>query len=220
MIKLSNRLDRIAGYIDEYDTVIDVGCDHALLDIYLSNKYNKRYYASDLRKSALENAKKNISKYNASNVILKCGFGMDTIDNEEIDTVVISGMGYNTILRILKNKKKLKQIKKLIIESNNNPQIIRKYLVKNGFYIYDEDIVLDNNKYYVITCYKLGNKKYSNYELEVGMLKNNEVISKYLELEIKKNKILLSIIPFKYILKKYNIKRLLRYLNKKKDSIK
>ena len=45
MIKLSKRLQKIAELINEEDTVLDIGCDHALLDIYLSNKYNKTYNA-------------------------------------------------------------------------------------------------------------------------------------------------------------------------------
>ena len=42
MIKLSNRLEAISSFIDKKDISLDVGCDHALLDIYLSNKYNKK----------------------------------------------------------------------------------------------------------------------------------------------------------------------------------
>ena len=62
MINLSLRLKEISEYIDEKDVVLDIGCDHALLDIFLSQKYKKRYYASDLRESALEMAKKKYSK--------------------------------------------------------------------------------------------------------------------------------------------------------------
>ena len=48
MIKLSKRLDAIANLIDKEDTVIDIGCDHALMTISLALKNNKTYYASDL----------------------------------------------------------------------------------------------------------------------------------------------------------------------------
>ena len=62
MINLSKRLESISSLIKKEDDVLDVGCDHALLDIYLSNKYNKKYYASDLRESALDMARANIKK--------------------------------------------------------------------------------------------------------------------------------------------------------------
>ena len=50
MIKLSKRLDTIAAFINKDDDVLDIGCDHALLDIYLSNKYSKIYCFSDMLK--------------------------------------------------------------------------------------------------------------------------------------------------------------------------
>ena len=71
MISLSKRLERIASYIDKDDIVLDVGCDHALLDIVLSKKYSKIYYASDLRESALDMARANIKKYKFKNIQCK-----------------------------------------------------------------------------------------------------------------------------------------------------
>ena len=42
MIKLSLRLQTIADLVSKEDNVIDVGCDHALLSIYITNKYQKK----------------------------------------------------------------------------------------------------------------------------------------------------------------------------------
>ena len=44
--------------------MVDIGCDHGLLDIYLvqTNK-NIKVIASDINKNALSNAIKNIKKY-------------------------------------------------------------------------------------------------------------------------------------------------------------
>ena len=50
------------------------------------------------------------------------------------DTVVISGMGANTIIKILSHSN-LKQIKKLIIQANNDHFLLRRYLTFKGFYI-------------------------------------------------------------------------------------
>ena len=71
MIKLSKRLETIASFISKEDNVLDIGCDHALLDIYLSKKYSKTYYASDLRESALDMARSNIKKYDADKLRTK-----------------------------------------------------------------------------------------------------------------------------------------------------
>ena len=197
MIKLSKRLQKIAELINEEDTVLDIGCDHALLDIYLSNKYSKTYYASDLRESALDMARSNIKKYSSDKVILKCGNGLDVLDeNMDINTVAISGMGYLSIISILKNIKHIKNINKLVIQSNSNSEIVRKFILKNGFYIDNETIVLDKNIYYIISSFKRGKRKYSNMDKEIGIM-NDELLKNYIEIEIKKNNVLLSIIPKK-----------------------
>ena len=53
MIKLSKRLESIAKYINEDASIADIGCDHALLDIFLAIKYkNLKIIASDINKNA------------------------------------------------------------------------------------------------------------------------------------------------------------------------
>ena len=41
MIKLSKRLETISSLVPRGSKVIDIGCDHGLLDIYLYQKKNK-----------------------------------------------------------------------------------------------------------------------------------------------------------------------------------
>ena len=63
MIKLSPRLETIANLVPVNSNVIDVGCDHALLDIYLyENNISNKIIASDINPNALKNAKENIKK--------------------------------------------------------------------------------------------------------------------------------------------------------------
>ena len=72
MIKLSSRLKALADYIEDNDSMVDIGCDHGLLDIYLTlNKKNVKVIASDVNENALNNAKKNIKKYNLEDKISK-----------------------------------------------------------------------------------------------------------------------------------------------------
>ena len=58
MNKISKRLELIASFIPDNSKVIDIGCDHGLLDIYLyQNKKNISIIASDINEQALNNAK-------------------------------------------------------------------------------------------------------------------------------------------------------------------
>ena len=64
MIKISKRLASIASYVEDDASLIDIGCDHGLLDIYLyQTKKNIKIIASDVNQNALNNAIKNIKKY-------------------------------------------------------------------------------------------------------------------------------------------------------------
>ena len=163
MIKISNRLTTIANLVlkEKTNGVIDVGCDHALLDIYLlQNNNNIKIIASDINKLPLESAKKNIEKYSFLNkIILKEKDGLLGIEND-IDTVVISGMGEETITKILKRDKSyLKNVKRLIISSNTNNYKVRSNIIELGYLIKDEKVVFEEGKYYVIIEFTKGLKK-------------------------------------------------------------
>lgn len=172
MINISNRLKTIAEIVlsKESQKIIDVGCDHALLDIYLlQNNPNLKLVASDNKELPLENAKKNILKYSFLNKIEVClKDGIEDID-KDIDTIVISGMGEETIIDILeKDKEELKHVNRLIISSNNKYYDLRKKIINLGFYITNEKIVFEDDKYYIIIEFTKGEKKYSDKELFMG----------------------------------------------------
>ena len=65
MNKLSKRLETVASFIDKKDkSVIDIGCDHGLLSIFLAEKYqNLNIIASDINENALKFAYENVAKY-------------------------------------------------------------------------------------------------------------------------------------------------------------
>ena len=62
-MKLSKRLEAVATLVDIGAKVIDVGCDHAYLDIYLTLNNDNKCIATDINENALNMAKTNIKKY-------------------------------------------------------------------------------------------------------------------------------------------------------------
>lgn len=207
---ISLRLKKIADYINSTDNMIDIGCDHALLDIYLiENGILDECYVSDANPKALNNAILNIEKSKLTKFIHPVlGSGLEAIKDDKTDTIIISGLGSYTIIDILKNKDKLKNISKIIIQANNNHDELRKFLVKINFYIKDENVVLDNNKYYVTMLLKKGYQKYSYQDLLYGPVLKTKKSSldyfKYLKesylkvLKLLLNKQIITIFKLKY----------------------
>ena len=193
MININERLKSLSKYINKNDKVIDIGCDHALLDIYLvkENILNK-IIVSDISVGAISQGINNIKKYDLSDKIdARCGNGLEVLnDLDDIDTIIISGMGANTILKILNNKY-LSKIKKLVIQSNNDYYLLRKEINKLGFIIDHEEVLISNNKLYINIVFVKGNKLYNSKELKYGILNmmNRELYYNYIiekDLEILK----------------------------------
>ena len=211
-MKINQRLKTIGDLVEANSFCLDVGCDHALLDIYLvkQNK-NIKTIASDIKKGPLEHAKENIIKEKLEKEIeTKLGPGLKTY-TDKVDTIIISGMGGRNIIGILKDDKKvLKKIKTIIISPNNYQEDVKKYLCKNGFYIENEEFVKDNKIIYQIIIFKKGKRKYTKKEYFFGpifLIKKGPLFREYYERELKQREILLSMLPSNYRYKRYITKK-------------
>jgi len=214
MIKLSQRLEAISSLVPINSKVIDVGCDHALLDIYLyQNNISNKLIASDINENALNNAKENIKKNKLEKSIeTRLGNGLDTLtEKDDMDTIIISGMGSHTIVGILKNNyHKLKNIDTIIIQSNTKIAFLRKELTKLNYIIADEIITLDNKKTYIIIKFVKGRKKYTQKELYFGPIllqKNTKLFQEYNQKELQKLEIILKLLPKNKLIERYKIKK-------------
>ena len=211
---LSLRLSSLTKFVNYNDKIIDIGCDHALLDIFLvKNDLVKSIIASDINVQALNSGIKNIENEGLSDKIsARLGDGLNVLtDKDNIDTVIISGMGTNTIMGILNNDH-LKDINKLIIQSNNDHTMLRKYVTKLGFFIKNEEYFQDNKKNYINIVFVRGNKKYSKIDLTYGpILKHNKP---YLEFEINNIEKIEELVPKNKILLHFQLKKEKRALKK------
>lgn len=170
-MKLSKRLQTIADMIPNGSRVIDVGCDHGLLSIFLAQEKHCICLATDVNEKALNNAIVNISKYNVNNIETILTDGINDLQINTEDYIVIAGMGTTTIKHIL-NFKKLST--HLIISSNNQLFELRDYITHLGYIIVKEEFVIEHQKKYVIIEFLKGKKKYSSLDLHYGpILKSN-----------------------------------------------
>ena len=218
-MKISDRLKAIGEFINEDDKVIDIGCDHALLDIYLCEKYEKiNVIASDIIESAIENARINIDKYNMNERIhLRLGDGLSIVNPDEIDTIVISGMGFMTIKDILSNEVKMSNVKKIVIQCNTDVVKLRKFVISLGYKIVREELVLDNDIIYTIIEFNLGKEKYTYEEIYFGpkILQNkNDLFYEYYSKKLLKYENLLLQLPSYEITTILHHKKLIRIIRK------
>ena len=197
-----------------------MGCDHALLDIYLTkNNIVKKAIATDITNGAINMALKNVSYYDCLNVDVRLGDGLDTLKKEDkVSLIIMSGLGNQKIVSILNNnKEKICNVNELIIQSNTGYYELRKEVVKLGYFIEDEVLIKENNIIYVIIKFKKGKRRYSNKQLYFGpiLLKNKDTLFKELICkDINKNKLILDNLPSKKVLKRLELNLKIKKLKK------
>lgn len=147
-MKLSKRLQTISDLINPNSKIIDVGADHAFLDIYLNIYKNCQCLAIDKSKYCTKTAIENAKKYKAD-IKAITNDGLKNIKlNDEI--IVISGMGTRNIMKILNFDLK----NNLILSSHTNIDDLKEFLKNKGYYIYKEVIIEEYKTYDVIYARK------------------------------------------------------------------
>lgn len=216
-MKINNRLKAIGDLVEANSFCLDVGCDHAFLDIYLVKKgIGIKAVASDILEGPLSQAKQNIKKEGLEKEIeTRLGNGLETYSSE-VDTVIISGMGGRNMIGIFKNKLNiLKKIETIIISPNNYQEDIKRFLCKNGFMIADEVLVKEKKFIYQIIKFKRGKKHYSKKEYFFGPInleKKDKLFYEYFQREVKSREILIEVLPKNYRLKKFIVKRKIKMI--------
>lgn len=190
------RLKSILQFINEDDIVADIGCDHGyLLELAIKNKKIKKCYAVDNKIGPLNSAKKNLEKYD--NVSFVLSDGLIELDSDDINCVVIAGMGGMLINKIFNDsKEKFKNIQKIIVAPNKDVDKVRMNFTQNGFKITDETICFEGDIYYEILVFEIGEQKLSEKEILFGpkLLKGNnqlfldKLINSYVSMLYSKSK--------------------------------
>ena len=218
-MKINNRLKTIGDLVPLSSYPLDIGCDHALLSIYLVREKNiSKAVASDNKSGPLKTAKENVKFYKVEDKVeLIKAEGLDSY-KEGIDTITISGMGGLNINRILEdNKKYLKNINTLILSPNNYSLAVKRKLVKLGYYIDNEVLVKENNIIYEIYVFKKGRKYYSYKKLFLGpvlMLKKDNIIKEYYRDLLETKKDILKVLPKSLVSKIRLTKKEIKILEK------
>lgn len=152
-MELSVRLQAVADAVSTGKRPADIGCDHGYVSLYLvREKRCSGVIAMDLRKGPLERARANIQRYGLSDYIeTRLSDGMEALQEGEADALILSGMGGRLCIRILAaGFARLGKEFELVLQPQSDQVMVRDFLRQQGFEIIDENMVIDEGKFYTV----------------------------------------------------------------------
>ena len=149
---MTPRLQAIANQVPQGTRLADVGTDHGQLPVWLLlNRQIDRAIAADLRSGPLNRARETARRYGLTDRLsFRLCDGLTDVKPEEVDTVVIAGMGGETIASILKAAPWTREGKLLLLQPMTGAPKLREWLQANGYAVLNEDIVREGKKLYSI----------------------------------------------------------------------
>lgn len=198
-------MEAVAAMVTPGYKICDVGTDHAYIPIYLvQSGANPSALAMDLREGPLSRADEHIRDYHLEDrIATRLSDGIEALQDWEADSLIIAGMGGEVVLHILKAfPEKCRHFKEMILQPQSDVDKVRRYLRENDFKIVDEDMILEDGKYYPmfkvvpLSCGESWQKMKENARIVCDLygpllLRNgNPVLRKFL---VKENKTLRSI---------------------------
>ena len=199
-IELSKRLQAVADMVTAGNIVADIGTDHAYIPIYLvENNIVPEAFAMDVNKGPLDIAADHVSSYGFNDrITLRLSDGLNALKENEAESVIIAGMGGALEIKILSaNMNVVNSLKELILQPQSELKKFREFLLVEGFYIKEENMVLDEGKYYPMMkvlppSANIKNDKWSETELYYGKLlleSKNDILKEFIlkELSIKED---------------------------------
>lgn len=190
---MNKRLEKIAEFIENGVGFVDVGTDHGYLPAHMAVKgYSGNIYAADLREGPLSSAKHTAEHYGVTDKMefILCD-GLELCPKDNIDTIVIAGMGGDNICGILDRAEWcMDQKYKLILQPMKKAEILRYWLSNNEFIIENEALVSDGGVIYQVVSARFGGVQLLNEgELYTGkyeLIHDDPLFFDYLKVQIRR----------------------------------
>ncbi len=152
-LQLQPRLQMLADMVPNNTRLADIGTDHGYLPVWLLQQGRiQSAIASDIGVEPLRHAQESAAAYHIQNHIeFRLCNGLSDINPHEVDTIVIAGMGGETIIHILQNASWTKQGNHtFLLQPMTKPEMLRIWLADNGFRFTEERLVWDKDFLYPI----------------------------------------------------------------------
>lgn len=186
-IRLDCRLAAVASLVRRNSRLADIGTDHGYIPVYLVNEgIINEAVASDINEGPLKNAYNNISLFGLCDKITTVlSNGLESLDENCADDIIIAGMGGILISEILEKCKWIKSKNiRIIAQPMTHAEKVREYFINNGFTIKEEKAVEDTKHTYCIIAAEYEGVKeiYTDGYIYYGeLIRNKDVVSvKYL----------------------------------------
>ena len=175
-MKLSLRLETIYKMVP-YSVTADVGSDHGKLMISLFNDGRiPKGYAIENKKGPFSRLLKALQDAHLEEDIVPLfSDGISDLPNE-VTTIVLAGLGGETIIKILSSHlEKLKNVQTIIIDAHTSTPKLRKYISELGYIIADEKIIKEDDIFYEIIKFNKGDLAfYGDNDIEFGPILMHE----------------------------------------------
>lgn len=150
---MNKRLELIASILPHGRGFADVGTDHGYLPVYMAQHgYSGKIIASDINEGPLSTAVASARQAGVEDrICFRLCDGLDGCGSEELDTVVIAGMGGDTICGILDRADwVMSRDILLILQPMTKAEVLRYWLTNNDFAICGEWLIEENGEIYQI----------------------------------------------------------------------
>ena len=150
-LSLQPRLQAIAGLVPQGGRLADVGTDHAYLPIsLLLGEKIPGAIATDIHPEPLERGRRTARAFGVEERIsFRLCDGLSAVSAEEVDTVVIAGMGGETIAAIL-DAVPWSREKRVLLQPMSRAEFLRPWLAGHGWRVLGETLVRDKGHIYPI----------------------------------------------------------------------
>lgn len=169
-MKLSLRLEAIYQMVP-YAVTADIGSDHGQLMIALFEDGRiPKGYAVENKKGPYDRLVSALKEAHIEeDVVPLFSDGISELPIS-VSTIVLAGMGGETIINILKKDiDKLRYVQTIIIDAHTSTPKVRKYISELGFIIADERMIKEEDKYYeIIKFIRSDVAIYSEKDIEFG----------------------------------------------------
>lgn len=173
MQNLGPRLDTVFNLIKPNSRVCDVGSDRGHLALnYLASNYGPFIQVVENKKGPFSILQNSLKDYDQDKrLLVSYADGLSKVD-PQVDTVVISGMGGETIYKIIEAaQKQFEGVQNLILSPHTKYHLARQIAYKKGFKLSEEHFVSESGKAYIVMLFQKDvYNNYTNEELFYGTL--------------------------------------------------